>query len=162
MNLMLQLDEMDVPKVLKGQRVEITVWGPNGQEKCEGTVADIGASGEPRDGIGAFNIRVELVNPGFLLPGMGAEASIFVSEKQNVLLCPVEALYRGDDGGWMVDVKEGKGRRPVPVKVGLMNDTVFEVLEGLTEGQEVVAGMTKEQQPEQPGGLPGVPIKMIR
>lgn len=164
MNLMLRLDEMDVPKVSRGQRVEIAVWGPQGQQKCEGTVADIGASGDPRDGIGSFNIRVELNNPGFLLPGMGAEASIFVSQKQNVLLCPVEALYRGDDGGWMVDVKEGKERKPIPVKVGLMNDMVFEVLAGLTEGQEVVTGMTKEQ-PGQPGGSQPVrttPIRIIK
>ncbi len=164
MNLMLRLDEMDVPKVSKGQKVEITVWGPQGQQKCEGTVADIGATGEPRDGIGSFNIRVELDNPGFLLPGMGAEASIFVSQKQNVLLCPVEALYRGDDGGWMVDVKEGKERKPVPVKVGLMNDMVFEVLAGLTEGQEVVTGMTKEQ-PGQSGGSsvrPTTTIKILK
>lgn len=161
MNLMLRLDEMDVPKVSRGQRVEVIVWGPQGQQKCEGNVADIGASGDPRDGIGAFNIRVELVNPGFLLPGMGAEASIFVSQKDDVLLCPVEALYRGEDGGWMVDVKEGRERRPVPVKVGLMNDMVFEVLDGLTEGQEVITGMTKEQPEQQGPTRPGV-IRMIK
>lgn len=64
----------------------------------------------------------------------------------------------------MVDVKEGKERKPVPVKVGLMNDMVFEVLAGLTEGQEVVTGMTKEQ-PGQSGGSsvrPTTTIKILK
>jgi HlyD family secretion protein len=145
MNLMLRVDEIDVPKVTTGQTAKIIVWGPQGQQECEGQVSEIGAKGDPRDGMASFNIAVSLMNPGFLRPGMGAEAQIFVSKKSDVILCPVEALYKEDDK-WLVDLKDEKGGRvPVEVQVGVMNDTFAEIIEGVTEGQEVVVGMSKEQ-----------------
>ena len=158
MNLMLQVDEMDVPKIAEGQRADVIAWGPQGQQKVQGVVSRIGATGDPRDGLASFNITVAVDNPGFLRPGMGAEAQIFVSKKENVLLCPVEAVYKENDK-WFVDVKEGKERKPVEVQLGLMNDTFAEVLSGLKEGQEVVVGMTK-QPDNQSGGGRG-PVKAV-
>jgi len=150
MNLLLRVDEMDVPKIVEGQKADLTIWGPRGREKVSGVVSQIGAKGDERDGLSSFNITVEVANPGFLRPGMGAEAQIFVSKKDNVLLCPVEALYKENEK-WFVDIKDGKERKPVEIKIGLMNDRYAEILEGLTEGQEVVVGMTKEPT-KQTGG----------
>ncbi len=152
MNLMLRVDEMDVPKVTTGQMARVIVWGPQGQQTCEGEVAELGAKGDPRDGMASFNITISLMNPGFLRPGMGSEAQIFVSKKSDVILCPVEALYKEEDK-WLVDLKDEKGGRvPVEVKVGAMNDTFAEIIEGVTEGQEVVVGMSKEDPNGGPGG----------
>ncbi len=151
MNLILRVDEIDVPKVSAGQTANVLIWGPQGQQPCEGEVAELGSKGDPRDGMASFNITISLMNPGFLQPGMGAEAQIFVSKKSDVLLCPVEALYK-EEGQWFVDLKEDGKRVPVEIKVGLMNDTFAEIIEGLSEGQEVVVGMSKEE-PNGAGGI---------
>jgi HlyD family secretion protein len=145
MNLMLRVDEMDVPKIQPGQQAQVTVWGASGQQQIMGEVSQLGATGDPRDGLASFNITISIQNPGFLRPGMGAEAQIYVSRKENVILCPIEALYK-EDNKWLVDVLEAKDKRvAVEVEVGSMNDTYAEILSGLEEGQEVVVGMTKQQ-----------------
>jgi len=159
MNLMLRIDEIDVPKLAEGQEAKVFAWGPEGRQEVRGVVSRIGVGGQTGDGFSSFNITVAVDNPGFLRPGMGAEAQIFVGSKQNILLCPVEALYKENEK-WFVDVKEGKERKPVEVQVGLMNDQFAEVISGLSEGQEVVVGMTKEEP--KPGGTVTPPIKMIR
>lgn len=160
MNLMLRVDEMDIPKVQPGQQVQVGVWGPSGQQWIQGEVSQLGATGDPRDGLSSFNITVAVVNPGFLRPGMSAEAQVFVSKKQDVLLCPIEALYKEEDK-WFADVKQEDDRAAVEVQVGAMNDQFAEVLGGLTEGQEVVVGMTKEAEGQPAKGGVAVPIKRI-
>ena len=150
MNLMLRVDEMDIPKVQAGQQATIKVWGPEGQQSIPATVSELGVKGDPRDGLSSFNVTLTVQNPGFLMPGMGAEAQIFVSRKQNVLLCPVEALYKENDQ-WFVDVKDGKDRKPIQVQIGVMNGTSAEIVQGLSDGQEVVVGMTKREPQNQPG-----------
>lgn len=149
LNLMLRVDEIDVPKVEVGQTADIIVWGREGQQSVQGEVMQLGA-GNPMDGYASFNITISLMNPGFLRPWMGAEAHIFVSKKSDVILCPVEALYKENDV-WYVDLKDGKDRKPVEVEVGSMNDMFAEIISGLEPGQEVVIGMTKED-PNNPGG----------
>ena len=150
LNLMLRVDEIDIPKVEVGQTANILVWGRDGQQTVQGQVTQLGAAGNPGDGYASFNITIALDNPGFLRPWMGAEAHIFVSKKSDVILCPIEALYKENDV-WYVDLKDGKNRKPVQVEVGSMNDMYAEIISGLEPGQEVVIGMTRED-PNNPGG----------
>jgi len=88
-----------------------------------------------------------------LRPYMHATAQIFVSKKDDVLLCPVEALYKEGDK-WFADIKDGNTRKPVEVEVGAMNEIYAEILSGLEEGQEVVVAMSKD--PDQAGGGGGI------
>lgn len=157
LNLILRLNESDIPKLSVGQNASVIVWGPEGQQAVNGTVTEIGAKGEMMEGMAGFTVLVSVQNPGFLRPGMGAEARVFVAKRENVLLCPVEALYK-EENKWYVDVKEGQDRQKVEVKVGSMNDTFAEIIEGLSEGQEVVVGMKKPDE-EKKGTtvLPTVP-----
>jgi multidrug efflux pump subunit AcrA (membrane-fusion protein) len=69
-----------------------------------------------------------------LKPGMSAIVDIITNKKENVLTLGHEFIQK-EDSNYFVFLKDGsKG----PVKVGLQNESVFEVLEGLKEGQEVV------------------------
>ncbi len=149
LDLMLRVDEMDIPKVEPGQAADVIVWGREGQQSVTGEVGKVGTMGDPRDGFSSFNITISLVNPGFLRPYMGAEAQIFVSKKADVLLCPIEALYKENEV-WYVDLKEGEQRTPVEVQVGIMNDTFAEIISGLDAGQEVVVGYSSD--PNDPNG----------
>ncbi len=152
MNLMLQIDEIDVPKIAEGQMADIDVWGPQGRQQVQGVVSKVGVSGSMQDGMSSFNISIGVVNPGFLRPHMSATAHIFVSKKDDVLLCPIEAIYKEEDK-WFADIKEGNSRKPVEIEIGAMNDMYAEILSGLEEGQEVVVAMSKD--PEDDGGRRG-------
>ncbi len=63
---------------------------------------------------------------------------IFTDTKQDALLVPRSALFRGPDGGWQLFAVQGSKAVLKPVEVGLMNDEVAEVREGVDEGDVVV------------------------
>ena len=96
---------MDIAKLAEGQTAMLEFWGPEGRQQVEGTVSKVGVSGRVGEGISSFNVVVSVSNPGFLRPGMWASAEVYIAKKENVLLCPVEAVYKEDDK-WMVDIKE--------------------------------------------------------
>jgi len=141
-----------LPKIQEGQIVQIEVWGPQGRQMVEGVVSKVGMSGNTQDGLSSFGVTIRVINPGFLRPYMHATAHIFVSKKDDVLLCPVEAIYKEDDK-WYADVKDDNTRKPVEIEVGAMNDMYAEILSGLEEGQEVVVAMSKDPEGEGGGGI---------
>ena len=84
-------------------------------------------------------VRVELSNPGQLLkPGMFANVELAVAARSNAVTVPVSAVI---DSGTrrivLIQLKEGRFE-PRQVRLGLRSDDYVEVLEGVTEGEEVV------------------------
>jgi len=70
--------------------------------------------------------------------GMLVEVTIHVSERENVLRIPREALIRTGEGDHVV-LSRGEGRfQPVRVKRGLESGDYIQILSGVEEGQEVV------------------------
>ena len=84
-------------------------------------------------------VRVELANPGLQLkPGMFAQVELSTSTKGKVVTVPVSAVI---DSGTrqIVLIQQGEGRfEPREVKLGSRNDNYVEVLEGVTDGEQVV------------------------
>jgi HlyD family secretion protein len=76
-----------------------------------------------------------------LKPGMSAEVTIHVeSSEQNVLTVPIQAVFGGVELGLKrkVFVNAPDGPKERDVTIGLANDKVVEVKDGLMEGDEVV------------------------
>ncbi|MEX1223933.1 MAG: HlyD family efflux transporter periplasmic adaptor subunit, partial [Pirellulales bacterium] len=65
---------------------------------------------------------------------------IYTDSADDALRVPRSALFRGPSGGedWQVFVVEAGRARLKPIKVGLMNDDEVQILEGLSEGQQVI------------------------
>ena len=63
---------------------------------------------------------------------------VVLEVKDNVLWLPPQAI-RNFEGRKFVVVKHGEGQRRADVKVGIIGDDRIEILEGLSEGQVVVA-----------------------
>ena len=85
-------------------------------------------------------VRVELANPGLLLkPAMFAQVELSVSaKKEPVITVPPSAVI---DSGTrqVVLVRQGEGRfAPREVKLGARSDNAVEVIEGVTDGEQVV------------------------
>lgn len=87
-----------------------------------------------------LRVRAVLDNKDLLLkPGMFADVVLGQGESREALMVPSEALIRTGTRSTVI-LAEGEGRfRPVEVRLGLQRDGHTEVLEGLQEGQKVVA-----------------------
>ncbi|HHY94676.1 MAG TPA: efflux RND transporter periplasmic adaptor subunit [Firmicutes bacterium] len=172
MNLNIMIDELDVVNVKEGQEATITVDALPGKS-WTAKVQRVDMMGQTEGGFAQYGVFLEVGNTQELKPGMTANVSIFVDEKKNVLLIPIEAIFE-EDGEAKVEVLTQKGSEmvpeTVPVKIGLSNDRWAEVLSGLEEGQSVVTGSSLERlSPEEtekekeglvlPGATEGKPGK---
>lgn len=95
-----------------------------------------------------------------LRTGMSCEAEIIVETYEDVLYIPVQAVIRRG-GEPMVYVRSGKAFEPVPVTVGLDNNRMIHIVDGLEEGQRVLLSPpledgtdseTEQERPEASGG----------
>ena len=72
---------------------------------------------------------------------------IFHDEAESALTIPRTAMFRSDDGGWNV-MLVSNGRTVLRnITIGLMNDDLVQVTEGLTAGESVVLRPSREIVP---------------
>ena len=79
----------------------------------------------------------------FLKPGMSAKVEVIIKQLDNVLSVPVQAVANRA-GAKYCYVVSGKRADLREVKVGEFNDEFIEIVEGLTEGEEVSLVPPKE------------------
>lgn len=82
----------------------------------------------------------------FLKPGMTAKVKIIVSELNDVLYVPVQAVFVEKDQQF-VFLRDGATYRRQLVTVGSYNDEFIEVVEGLGEGDRVALRMPDDYDP---------------
>lgn len=128
------------------------IYGPAiGNEPAQGTVDRIYPAGFTKtSSLGVEQQRVKVIvrfDPPELERlrashdlgvGYRVRVRIFTDEKSRTLVVPRSALFRGPAGDWQVfAVRDGKARL-ARVRVGLMNDDLVEIREGLDEREPVV------------------------
>jgi len=136
-----KVDEADIGRVYLGQQARIVVESYK-DKTFQGRVTKIAPLGEEKDNVTTFEVRVSIVNAtGELRANMSANAEIILDQKKNVLLVPEGALVFDKDKNVSIDLADPKsdtGRRRVPVKLGISNGVMAEVVSGATQGQQVV------------------------
>src|SRR5206468_8311931 len=107
------------------------------------TVSEIGYVGTTTQGVVNFPVTVVVAHPDpALKPGMTASAAIVTDKKTNVLLVPNRAIHVTGVQRTVTVLFEGQ-QIPVPVQVGLSNDTQSEITGGqLKEGDTIVLNTT--------------------
>ena len=133
--------ESDIGKVQVGLPARISVEAFK-QRTFAGKVYKISPLGVEQDNVTSFEVRVSVENPdGLLLANMSANAEIILEEHKNVLTIPESALIYDKDRNASVEVPDASiptGRRKQPVKIDITTGTRAEVVEGLSEGDQVV------------------------
>jgi macrolide-specific efflux system membrane fusion protein len=96
---------------------------------------------------------------GRLLTYMTAEVHIVVAEAKNALTVPSAALARRQgDGSYLVQVADSAGTvSSRPVRIGINNKLMAEVLSGLKENEQVVVRKSTAETNAQSPGAPGPP-----
>ncbi len=143
MNLHVTVDEIDVVHLSEGQEGVVLVEAMPGKS-WPARVINVDMMGRAQDGIAQYGVTIEVDGTEELKPGMTATVRIFIEEKENVLLIPIEAVFV-QDGQAVVEVLTSDGPRIVPVKLGLISDRYAEVVSGLEEGQLVITGSNADR-----------------
>ncbi|SON58333.1 Macrolide-specific efflux protein MacA precursor [Hartmannibacter diazotrophicus] len=125
-----EIDEEDISAVKPGQQALIRASAfPD--KVFKGTVTSITPKGDPvaRN----FRVRIRLDGPTPLLIGMTADCNIILDTHENALLVPAETVEKGK-----VFVVEDGHLRERAVRTGISGNGRVEILEGLSETDEVV------------------------
>jgi HlyD family secretion protein len=136
-----KVDQADIGRVYLGQRARIVVESFK-DKKFEGQVTKISPLGVEKDNVTTFEVRVSIKNPGGdLKTNMTANAEIILEEKRGVQLVPESAVgYDKDRSTWLEvpDPAQEKGRRRVPVKLGISDGVKTELISGLKPGDKII------------------------
>jgi HlyD family secretion protein len=136
-----KVDQADIGKVYLGQQARIVVESFK-DKKFVGQVTKISPLGVEKDNVTSFEVRVSIKNPGGeLKANMSANAEIILEERQNVLLLPESAVIYDRNRSASVEVPDPlqpKGRRKVPVKLGISDGVKTELTAGLKKGEKVI------------------------
>ncbi len=144
----LNIDELDVNKLAVGQTVRITSDAISDQE-FTGIVDKVSINGTTMSGVTTYPVTVLVEESGSLLPGMNVSADILISQVQNVLTIPVDAVSRGNtvqvlpaDGYDKDGNVDASKLQTVTVELGESDADYIQVLSGLNEGDIVVVATT--------------------
>lgn len=132
------VSEFDAAQVRPGMRAVLSVDALGGK-RFPGTVVFAALIGAENGGVVTFPVRVRLGAVDDLKPGMNVSVRIVVDERRQVVRVPVEAVSRAGEGGSRIAVLRGDGRVSQRiVELGLANNKMVEVVDGLRAGQRIV------------------------
>ena len=129
-----EVDEVDIVKVKKDDTVQIKLDAFEGKS-FDSKISNIEATSiTTSTGATAFEVEIDLDQQNNFLIGMNGEANILISEVNDVLVVPIEAVF--DDQYVYVDVDDKFEKKQI--EVGLSSDFDIEVKNGLSEGDAVI------------------------
>ncbi len=132
------VDEIDVGKLREGMETQIKVGAlPN--DTVRGELRKIWLKAEKRDNATVFPIEILIPtsNNQLLRAGYSANANIIIDKKVDVLKIPERVVeFRNDSAFVKVPVGVGRDEERY-IKTGLSDAISIEVVEGLSEGDEV-------------------------
>ena len=172
MEARVDIGEIDVVLIAVGQtaRLEVDAFK---DRKFKGTVTAIAnaskgssanqqvSSSQPQEAP-KFEVKIRIEDREAFRPGMSVTAEIETRARKGVLAVPIQSVTTRLPAGGVVVAKpaDGKAAEPVkpaevvfalegdhvkkiPVKTGISDSDFFEIVSGLSEGQQIVAGGSK-------------------
>lgn len=167
----IEVDELDIGKLEIGQPATVTLDALEDQT-IEGVVTEIGDEGTSTNGVSVFSVAVQLLSVENVKVGMSASAEITIETKEDVLMIPIEAIQQMGDSEVVflateeasdTEGEETRSRGDVrEVETGIYNESMIEIVSGLSEGEEVViptivSTSNDTEQEMGPGGMGGFP-----
>ncbi len=133
-----RVDEIDVGQVSPGQAVTITLDAFPGQP-LQGYVEEVAPAVTVERGSAFYLATISFSAPPTLPVrlGMAANLTIVSVEKSDALLIPRRAVERVGAGYYVTVLRDGLEQR-VRVTLGISDPEHYEVLSGLSEGEQVV------------------------
>jgi RND family efflux transporter MFP subunit len=142
------VDETDIGRIQRGQTARFTV-DTYGDHEFAGSVIAIYPQAEIRDNVVNYItvVRFEPPRDRILRPEMTTTVRIALERHEHVLALPLRAVRR-ENGRTYVFTPNGDGVARRWVKTGSQDDSYWEIVEGLREGDEVLVGDVTGRQPD--------------
>jgi len=129
------ISEKDISKIKEGQKVSLEI-DAFPEEKFRGEVVSKGVAVDQISK--ALEVKIEILQPETDIPiGVFARGDILVKTNQNTLIVPSSALTRKKGGIYVYVIEEGVARQK-EVVLGIIQDERVEILDGLSEKEEIV------------------------
>jgi len=129
------ISEKDISKIKEGQKVSLEI-DAFPEEKFRGEVVSKGVAVDQISK--ALEVKIEILQPETDIPiGVFARGDILVKTNQNTLIVPSSALTRKKSGIYVYVIEEGVARQK-EVVLGIIQDERVEILDGLSEKEEIV------------------------
>ncbi len=140
MELVVEVDEIDIPEVVVGQEAIITLDALPDKE-FTGIVTTVYPTPLEVGGVIVYQVKIKLDVPegSGMMVGMSAEADIVLVSRSDVLLVPDRAISEDSNGNSIVNVLIGKDLEERPVVVGVSDGFNAEIISGLEAGETVLA-----------------------
>lgn len=182
MQVVADVDEADIGNVKDGERVTFTV-DAYPDDTFEGTVTQVRLEATTNNNVVTYEVVISAPNTDLKLkPGLTANVTIYTAEKKDVLSVPSKALRytptketigkmkiqdtKSKNKVWTI---EGNTLVAHEVSIGMTDGTHTQILNGVTDGTEVVTGInavtdnpeekTSENEVENSPFAPGPPGK---
>lgn len=133
------VDENEVARVEVGQTARIRTEA-FGDRLFEGRVREVAPVGQRIQNVTYFEVKIDVVDPdaSLLRPRMSGDADIVTRVVDDAITIPETGLrYRGDEVYVLLPSGDGPPSER-PVKVGIVDGTRVQLLEGVSEGEEVL------------------------
>lgn len=178
MRVIADVDEADIGQVEEGQNVRFEV-DAYPEDVFEGKVTQVRLEATTTSNVVTYEVVISAYNPDLKLkPGLTANVTIYTLERPNVLTIPSKALrfipdedqlnmmnLTVDDltsvpeqGKKMVWQRQGNTLKPKMITIGATSGTMTEVLEGLSDGEEVVVELISNGSGAAAGGVERSPF----
>lgn len=171
MQVVANVDEADIGGITEGLRTTFTVDAyPN--KTFEGKVTQVRLEATTTDNVVTYEVVVSAPNPDLeLKPGLTANITFYTLEKNDILVVPSKALRFTPDKALIgpkdkvvdCDSKEkiwtrtGNTFTAHPVKVGITNGILTEIISGITEGTSIVTDAVAGKMPGETAGQASKP-----
>ena len=136
------VNEIDIRKVTKGQKVEIEV-DAFPEKKFEGKVISVANVGEqlPNSDAKVFEVSIILNESDTVLrPSMTTSNTIITNSFDDVVYIPIEALLVTDSLTFVYK-KEGLSHKKLQIETGVANENEIIVTKGLKEGDIILLSL---------------------
>jgi len=146
MTVRAQVAEADVTRLKENMPAYFTTLG-NSETRWSGKVRQVLPSPQIVNDVVLYDVLIDVKNDGRkLMTGMTTQVFFIFGKADNALVVPAEVLTRRaakedtDKGkAYRVTVLTDKGREQRVIHVGLLTRTQGEVIDGLQEGEKIVA-----------------------
>lgn len=126
--------EADVAAIQPGMTVSVSVESL--ANTYDGTITYVSPAMDPTNK--TYIVRITLSNPDNLLRGgMFAQSSLEVLQRRNTLFVPKDALVEQNGVSQLYVINQDNTIAIRTVKTGLRNDNYVEILEGLSDGEQI-------------------------
>lgn len=163
MVLPINVDELDILSVEKGQEAEVTFDAIEGKN-FTGKITKVSGAATVSGGTAKYSVEITLDAEDSMRLGMNGAATVTTSSKEDILIVPLSALQESGEKTFVYTQKDEdvtlSGKKEV--ETGISNDENVEITSGLSQGEKVYylrsgsvsqSGSSDSMMPGQGGGF---------